>query len=128
VPCEICGATLAVDEKRRSHIGVHMLQTPHKERLSTCGFCGEDSSVPSASATGQVEARRCSTCFVKTSRAPCEKDAGHCCNCPLRCPNKGCKAVVWKYALLAHWEKEHAGQEWAKADEAWFVLGDKERR
>jgi hypothetical protein len=64
---------------------------------------------------------------VRTSRRPCASDGQHCCNYPVRCPAHGCRAVVWKYALLAHWHKEHAGQQWPEAQRDWFRLGPKER-
>ena len=51
---------------------------------------------------------------------PCEKDRAGCNNHLLEC-SAGCKAVVWKYSLEAHFTAEHQQQQP-------LIMGPKEQR
>ena len=54
------------------------------------------------------------------SSKPCEKDRAGCNNHLMECP-AGCKAVVWKYSLEAHFTAEHQQQQP-------LIMGPKEQR
>jgi len=61
------------------------------------------------------------------SSKPCEKDRAGCNNHLMECP-AGCKAVVWKYSLEAHFTAEHQQQQQQLEQRQPFIMGPKEQR
>ena len=105
--CLVCKANVKVS-LMREHVGSHILQL--HVGSDVCGFCGGTSCTPFLTAKGQPGMPEGCTAFAKFSSKPCEKDRPQCNNHLLECP-AGCKAVVWKYGLNAHFTAKHPHQQ-----------------
>jgi len=120
--CLVCSASVKASSMRE-HVGSHILQ--QHVGSDACGFCGSTACSPYLTANGQPGKPEGCAAYSKFSCKPCEKDRAACNNHLLECP-AGCKAVVWKYSLTAHFTAKHPQQQ--PEQEQPFIIGPKEQR
>jgi len=90
-----------------------------------CGFCGGTACTPHLTAKNQPGLPEGCPAYKKFSSKPREQDRSACNNHLLVCP-AGCKAVVWKYSLEAHFTAKHLQQQLEQRQP--FIMGPKEQR
>ena len=101
--CLVCSANVKAGSMHE-HEGSHILQ--QHVSSDACGFCGGTSCIPYLTANGQPGKPEGCPAFVKFNTKPCVQDRAQCNNHLMECP-AGCKAVVWKYGLAAHFTAKH---------------------
>ena len=121
--CLVCSAHVKASSMRE-HVGSHILQ--QHVGSDACGFCGGTACTPHLTAKNQPGPPEGCPAYKKFSSKPCEQDRSACNNHLLVCP-AGCKAVVWKYSLEAHFTAKHPQQQQLEQRQP-FIMGPKEQR
>jgi len=113
-------------DRMREPVGSHNLQ--QHVGSGACGFCGGTACTPYLTANGQAGKPLGCAAYVKLSSKLCEKDRAGCNNHLMECP-AGCKAVMWKYSLEAHFTAKHQQQQQQQLEQRQpFIMGPKEQR
>ena len=107
----------------REHVGSH-IQQKHVGS-DACGFCGGTSCTPYLTANGQPGKPEGCPAYAKFNTKPCEKDRAQCNSHLMECPT-GCKAVVWKYGLAAHFTAKHPEKQLEQKQP--FIIERKEQK
>jgi hypothetical protein len=110
-------------QQQHHHHHHHILQ--QHVGSDACGFCGGTACTPHLTAKNQPGLPEGCPAYKKFSSKPREQDRSACNNHLLVCP-AGCKAVVWKYSLEAHFTAKHLQQQLEQRQP--FIMGPKEQR